>query len=99
MIGSFLNSFVFMPVNFLLPQFFQGVKGVGTFQSGIDLIPFSLCGAFFSTLGMYITPELEASNVNSWPAHDFFPHRPTDHLGRIWHHGTWLWPVLWPLRS
>lgn len=51
MIGSFLNSFVFMPVNFLLPQFFQGVKGVGTFQSGIDLIPFSICGALFSTIG------------------------------------------------
>lgn len=25
-IGSFCNSLMFMPINFLLPQFFQGVS-------------------------------------------------------------------------
>lgn len=72
MLGSFLNSLVFMPVNFLLPQFFQGVrsafslsgrflvpkltfqvKGVDSFQSGIDLIPFSVCGALFAAVGKW----------------------------------------------
>ena len=24
--GSFMNSLIFMPVNFLLPQYFQGVS-------------------------------------------------------------------------
>jgi hypothetical protein len=65
-IGSFLNSVMLMPVNYLLPQFFQGVsltqasadnqvRGSTVIESGIQLIPYSVVIAFSSILAGELT--------------------------------------------
>lgn len=42
LIGSFLHAVAFIPINFLLPQLFQGVRGASVIASGIQLLPFAI---------------------------------------------------------
>lgn len=51
---------MFIPATFLLPQFFQGVKGATSEESGLQLLPFSLFTAVFGFLGESTCPPVPA---------------------------------------
>ncbi|WVQ99153.1 hypothetical protein IAU59_006285 [Kwoniella sp. CBS 9459] len=64
--GSFFQSLMLMPVNFLLPQFFQGVQGASSLRSGIDLIPFSIALSVFGVMAGEITTRLHIVRPVIW---------------------------------
>ncbi|WVQ80703.1 hypothetical protein IAT38_002808 [Cryptococcus sp. DSM 104549] len=66
MFGSFFQSMMLMPSQFLLPQFFQGVGGASSLQSGVDLIPFSVGAAFFGILAGQITTRFHIVRPVIW---------------------------------
>ncbi|WVR07306.1 hypothetical protein IAU60_004347 [Kwoniella sp. DSM 27419] len=65
-IGSFLQSVMFLPANFLLPQFFQGVGGASALRSGLDLIPFSVTLAVFGMIAGEMTTRLHIVRPIIW---------------------------------
>ncbi|OCF40442.1 hypothetical protein I317_05745 [Kwoniella heveanensis CBS 569] len=64
--GSFFQSLMLMPVNFLLPQFFQGVQGASSLRSGVDLIPFSIGLSVFGVIAGEITTRLHIVRPVIW---------------------------------
>ena len=49
LISTLCQSLMFIPATFLLPQFFQGVKGYAAEEAGKQMIPYSIsiaCAAF-----------------------------------------------------
>ncbi|WWD17562.1 hypothetical protein CI109_102003 [Kwoniella shandongensis] len=66
MFGSFFQSLMFMPAQFLLPQFFQGVGGASSLRSGIDLIPFSVTLAVAGIIAGQITAKFHIVRPIIW---------------------------------
>lgn len=66
LIASFLNSFMFMPAVYLLPQFFQAVMGDDALQSGIQLIPMLVCVSGASMIAGQITSRLRIVRPVCW---------------------------------
>ena len=51
LIASLMHAIAFMPVNYLLPQMFQGVRGAGALDSGIQLLPFAVGVSIATVIG------------------------------------------------
>lgn len=51
LIGSLLQATAFIPINFILPQLFQGVTGADSLTSGLMLLPFAFSVSICSTIG------------------------------------------------
>jgi hypothetical protein len=51
LIGSFLQALAFLPSNYLLPQMFQGVRGAGALDSGVQLLPYAVVVALSTVVG------------------------------------------------
>lgn len=66
MFGSMCQSLVFMPVNFLLPQFFQGALGSSVLDSGLLLVPFSVLVAVFTIVAGQITARFHLVRPLIW---------------------------------
>ncbi|KAK8858940.1 hypothetical protein IAR55_003171 [Kwoniella newhampshirensis] len=66
MFGSFFQSLMFMPAQFLLPQFFQGVGGASSLRSGIDLVPFSISLAVAGVVAGQITTRFHIVRPVIW---------------------------------
>lgn len=66
MFGSMCQSIMLYPVAFLLPQFFQGAQGTSTLQSGLLLLPFSICVALFTIVAGQITARFHLVRPIIW---------------------------------
>ncbi|OCF57159.1 hypothetical protein L486_04614 [Kwoniella mangroviensis CBS 10435] len=64
--GSFFQSLMFMPANFLLPQFFQGVGGASSLKSGVDFIPFCVALTIFSIIAGEISTRFHIVRPVIW---------------------------------
>ena len=56
LVSTLCQSLMFIPATFLLPQFFQGVKGYAAEEAGRQMIPYSIsiaCSAFIGELYAY----------------------------------------------
>jgi hypothetical protein len=53
LIGSTLQATAFIPINFLLPQLFQGVSGANALTSGLMLLPFAFSVSICTTIGTW----------------------------------------------
>ncbi|ORX37282.1 major facilitator superfamily domain-containing protein [Kockovaella imperatae] len=65
-IGSFLNSLLLLSVTYLLPQFFQGVRGFDPLRAGESVIPFSVLVSVFVILSGQITTRWKQPRPVVW---------------------------------
>ncbi|WVW83606.1 hypothetical protein I302_105627 [Kwoniella bestiolae CBS 10118] len=65
-LGSFLQSLMFMPANFLLPQFFQGVGGASSLKSGVDFIPFCVALSIFAMIAGQVSTRFHIVRPIIW---------------------------------
>ncbi|WVQ80702.1 hypothetical protein IAT38_002807 [Cryptococcus sp. DSM 104549] len=66
MFGSFLQSLMLVPCQYLLPQFFQGVGGASSLKSGVDLIPFTVGAAVFAIIAGQINTRFHIVRPVIW---------------------------------
>ncbi|KAK1925865.1 major facilitator superfamily domain-containing protein [Papiliotrema laurentii] len=65
-LGSFMNSLIFMPVMFLLPQYFQGVRGLDSEKSGQAIIPFSVTISIGTIVAGQLTSRYHLTRPLIW---------------------------------
>lgn len=66
LIASTLQATAFIPLNILLPQFFQGVHGADALESGVQLLPFAIFVSFAVVMGGQIQSRLRISRPITW---------------------------------
>ncbi|KAK4689236.1 hypothetical protein P7C73_g867, partial [Tremellales sp. Uapishka_1] len=71
LIGSTLHATAFIPVNYLLPQMFQGVRGSDALHSGIQLLPFACCVAWMTVVAGQINSRLRIIRPVVWVGYIF----------------------------
>ncbi|KAK8864562.1 hypothetical protein IAR55_001812 [Kwoniella newhampshirensis] len=53
LLSSFVQAIAFLPSSYLLPQLFQGVRGVSALGAGVDMVPFAvICSVSMMAAGL-----------------------------------------------
>ncbi|KAL7425027.1 hypothetical protein Q5752_000715 [Cryptotrichosporon argae] len=66
LIASTLHALAFIPVNYLLPQFFQGVRGSSALSSGLQLLPYACAVSWTTVVAGIIAGRLKVVRPVVW---------------------------------
>lgn len=62
LISTLCQSLMFIPATYLLPQFFQGVRGYAAREAGQMMVPYSITIACTSFIGQWYSPPTDCTS-------------------------------------